>query len=108
MIHGEYFSHFFNISKSMIGVATLDGSLNQAHQLTSFLILASPANNSTHGRVGGYRYRTGSFEPRGGKTKGNSSPTGRIFFPWIPTAENLNINTPMKNLCLNRNIGELL
>ena len=87
-------------------MATLDSSLNQAHQLTSFLILASPANNSTHGRVGGFRYRAGSFEPRGGKTKGNSSPTGRIYTPRDAPAENLNINTPMKNLCLNRNIGD--
>jgi len=108
MIHVNILSIFYNISKSMIGMAALDGSLNQARQLTSFLILVSPANNSTHGRVGGYRYRTGSFEPRGGKTKGNSSPTGRFFMRYDATAENLNINTPMKNLCLNLRFGDML
>ena len=34
--------------------------------------------------------------------------SGWIFFPWVPTIENLNINTALKYLCLNIYIGDLI
>ena len=78
---------FYTISKCMICMATHDGSLYQAHQLTSFLSLASPADNSTHGQAGGYGYRPAGFEPRRGQTKGNSTyllPVGISSYGFPP------------------------
>ena len=46
------------------------------------------------------------LSPEAAKRKVTHASTGRIFFPRVPPAENLNINTPMKNLCLNRHFGD--